>query len=296
MKKHTSLQIGGEAEVFISPDNVNDVVKFIVWAKKNSIPYVVIGDGTNILVKDNGIKGVVIVLTKIEEKFTIQKDKSDIYITVGAGAKLQRLCQFAIKKQFAGLNFALGIPGTVGGAICMNAGTSIGCMEEIIDCISVISDTGQIKEIEKDKIHFSYRQSTWTDKDTIDKLPVIVRCTLKLRCAKSSNFDIKADADKILKNRKISQPLGAMSAGCFFKNPLSGKMAGKTAGEIIDIARLKGTTIGGAKISTHHANFILNTNDAKALDIITLKTKIQKRVWELFKIKLEPEIKIIGED
>ncbi len=292
MSKHTSLRVGGPAQVFVAPESPEKLVELIKWCGQKEFSYTVFGNGTNLLVKDSGIHGVVIVLTKCLNKITqTVTDNNSVIVTALAGTRLQGLCSFAIDNGLEGMNFALGIPGTVGGGIIMNAGTAYGTMESVLDSIEILLPTGTNKILSKDNLCFGYRKLSWdTGKEDVHTSQSIILSGCF--CLHHSDPQkLKQEANEILKTRKKKQPTGLPGAGCFFKNPSSGK----TAGELIEMAGLKGKSIGGAKISSKHANFILNTGSASASDILALMELVQKKVLNLFNIELETEIKIVGE-
>jgi UDP-N-acetylmuramate dehydrogenase len=292
MSKHTHFRVGGPADAYVAPESIEDLVPLVSRLNKQGIPYRVIGDGTNLLVKDGGIRGIVIVLTKCLNKI-VQADAEgdDVVVNAMAGARMRMLCDFSIARGFEGMNFALGIPGTVGGAIMMNAGTSHGSMESVLDAIRVLTPEGQIENIGKEKLNFGYRELSWgNEKNESDQIPAIIlegRFCLRL----SDPEKLKKEAEAILRKRRKTQPIDFPSAGCFFKNPLSGK----TAGELIELAGLKGRKIGGAEISTKHANFIINQGNASSADILALMELVQEAVSKAFGVKLETEVNIVGE-
>lgn len=291
MSRHTSLRVGGPVDAYVTPESLDNLVKLVKWAWQRKLPYLVMGDGTNLLVKDNGISGIVIVMTKCLNKITQDKPgKDSVIVTAMAGARMQSLCSFALKRGFGGMNFALGIPGTVGGGIMMNAGTADDSMESVIDSIKVLLPTGQTKKIGKENLNFSYRKLSWDkEKDDIyHGQPVVLEG--RFRLYRSDPKKLNKDAETILKTRKKAQPMGSLSAGCFFKNPLSDK----SAGELIELAGLKGMRIGGAEVSSKHANFIMNTGKASAADILALSKLIQEKVSKMFNIELQTEVKIVG--
>jgi UDP-N-acetylmuramate dehydrogenase len=188
------------------------------------------------------------------------------------------------------MNFALGIPGSVGGGIMMNAGTSHGSMEDVLESITILLPTGEVRNIKKQKLDFAYRKLSWNKKD-MEGYPgqqiILDGC---FRLTPSDPEKLKKDARKILETRWQRQPRGLPSAGCFYKNPVSGK----TAGELIEMAGLKGKSIGGAKISSKHANFILNYHKACAADFLNLMQLVEETVLKKFNINLEREVKVVG--
>ncbi|MDO9566487.1 MAG: UDP-N-acetylmuramate dehydrogenase [Candidatus Desulfaltia sp.] len=294
MSRHTSLRVGGPAWAFVTPESFEKFLELIRWSKKNGIYCMVIGGGTNLLIKDGGINGIVVVLKKCLDGITgiagTGGEKGPVIITAMAGTRLQTLCSFAIDNGLEGMNFAIGIPGTVGGAIIMNAGAAYGSIAGVIDSIKVLLLTGETRVILRQNLQFDYRKLTWDRKitDIDDGQPIILSGCFSLR--PSDPQRLKKQAVEILKARKKRQPSGFPSAGCFFKNPASGK----TAGELIDLAGLKGKSIGGAKISSKHANFIVNKGNASAVDMLALMELVQKKVLKIFNIELESEITIVG--
>jgi len=291
MSKHTYFRVGGPAEAFIVPESIEQLAEITSWSGNNGIPYIVIGDGSNLLVKDNGIPGIVILLTKCLSGIVCSgKETEPILVTAMAGVRTHTLCRFAIREGLSGINFALGIPGTVGGAIIMNAGTSHGSISDILDSVNVMISSGAMLKITTDEMTFSYRKLSWnkllTDRGKGE--PIIIDGCFRLH--RSDPAMLKKEAGRILKKRQENQPAEMHSAGCFFKNP----PAGKTAGQLIDMAGLKGIKIGGAEISAKHANFIVNSGKATASDILELMRLAQKKVFDKFNINLEPEVKIVG--
>ncbi len=291
MRKHTSFRIGGPADVFATPRDLQEIYELICWARENRLPCFIIGDGTNLLVHDSGIRGIIITMTKGMKKISVEDKKSDFSVaTAMAGAKTSSLCRFAMDHNLKGMNWALGIPGTVGGGIMMNAGTSFGSVEKNLISVDILTPDGHTKKIERNKMNFSYRQlymNISTDSILPDS-PIITSGSFRL--FPEDPDMLKKEAREILDNRKSRQPLSAPSAGCFFKNPPDGK----TAGELIDLAGLKGERVGDAMISNKHANFIVNKNRAAASDVLKLMEIAREKVFKKFNVELEPEVKIIG--
>lgn len=291
MSAHTSLKVGGPAEAFVTPATPGDLQALIQWCGQREIPFLVIGAGTNLLVKDAGIAGIVIVLTKcLNQIATIGRGNGRVMVRAMAGARLHKLCTFAVAANLKGMNFALGIPGTVGGAIMMNAGTSYGWIEHVLEEITILSPAGDCQSITKKQMDFSYRKFSLKNGTADFKTghPIITDGLFALQL--SDARQLQQEAEEILKKRKASQPVHLPSAGCFFRNPASGR----PAGELIDRAGLKGKKIGGAQISLLHANFIINTGGACAGDMIALMESAQTAVLKMFNITLEPEVKIVG--
>jgi len=291
MSRHTYFRVGGPAEAFIVPESIEQLAKIISWSRDNGIPHIVIGNGSNLLVKDNGIPGIVILLTKCLNKIVFSgKETEPFLVTAMAGVSTQALCRFAIREGLSGMNFAIGIPGTVGGAIMMNAGTSYGSVSDILDSVNVMISSGAMLKIPKEEMAFSYRKLSWNINltDEYEGEPIIIDGCFRL--CRSDPALLKKEAGRILKKRRENQPAEMPSAGSFFKNP----PADKTAGQFIDMAGLKGIRVGGAEISAKHANFIVNTGGASASDILELMQLTQKKVFDKFNINLEPEVKIVG--
>ena len=283
---HTSFRIGGNADAYIEPENIEKLIDLIKWSNRKKINRFIKGDGTNLLIKDSGIRGITIDTTKYLDQVRIEK-KSDkeVIIRAMAGLKTGNLCNFAIKHGYKGIEFAYGMPGTIGGLIRGNAGTSLGSIENILKKLIIITKTGEIKTIKKKDMNFSYRNFSFKK----DKNPIIVKSFLKLDISEPEK--IKKDAERILANRKRSQPLGSLCAGCFFKNPAYGK----SAGALIELTGLKGKRIGDAQVSKKHANFIINRSNANAVEILELARIVRNEVKEQFAVELELEVKIVGE-
>jgi UDP-N-acetylmuramate dehydrogenase len=250
----------------------------------------VIGGGSNLLVKDGGIGGVVISLVRCLKDIRTTEGGSDVRLTAQAGVKLPSLCRYCIERGFAGLNFALGIPATVGGAIVMNAGTARGSMADVLESIDCLQPNGRRVRFNRRELDFSYRCLSWKENVPNGEgvIPIIVDGAFSLKPGDAKMLAV--EAEEILKMRTAKQPIDQPSAGCFFKNPAPDR----SAGELIEKAGLKGRQIGNARVSTRHANFIVNTGGATARDILALMELVQKRVAEKFEVELVPEVKIVG--
>jgi len=291
MSRHTSFGVGGPADVFVAPQEKAQLVALVRWLQENGLPYFIIGKGTNLLVLDQGIRGIVISMKHcLKDIHHTILNKENVLVTSGAAAWLNTLCKYASAKGFRGMNFALGIPGTVGGAMVMNAGTGHGSMADVVTAVVVLSPTGHPVKVEKDDLPFRYRGldlKKLPDSSGFQP-PIILEGEFCLSV--SDRHEIETESQTILQKRNKTQPLSQRSAGCFFKNPATGK----SAGELIDLAGLKGKQIGDAQVSTTHANFIINKDRASAADILELKALIQETVLSAFNITLEPEVKIVG--
>jgi UDP-N-acetylmuramate dehydrogenase len=291
MDRHTSLRVGGPAEVFAAPETVEDLQILIDWSREKGVSYLVIGKGTNLLVKDAGIRGIVIVLTKCLR--TIEEtgpQKDGVVVTAMAGANLTSLCSYALKRGLKGMNFSLGIPGTVGGGIKMNAGTSHGSMDNVIRSIDVLLPSGKTRSIERKALDFSYRKLSWNSESTDCQEDQTIILNGRFSFYPSDPEKLKKTAREIIKARHRKQPIGVSSAGCFFKNPATGP----TAGELIEMAGLKGKSFGGAEISSKHANFFINRRNASAADFLALIDLTEDEVLKKFNIHLEREVKVVG--
>ena len=290
MSRHTHFKVGGPADAFIAPESIEDLTQLVTWLDRKGIPLLILGDGTNLLVKDNGISGIVVALTKCTKKISKRADKNrEVIITAPAGAKLQELCSFAINNGLGGMNYAVGIPGTVGGAITMNAGTALGSTEDVLNDVLIMLPDGKTERVKKSEIDFSYRNLSFGKEINIYKGRIII-LEGSFRLYPFDAATLKEEAEKILSMRRKKQPVSFPSAGSFFKNPVHGKSAGR----LIEKAGLKGKKIGGAQVSEKHANFIINKGNASASDILGLMEFVQETVFKTFNIELEPEVKIVG--
>ncbi len=290
MAQYTSLRVGGPAEALIYPHNIAALCELLRFCSRRQIPYYIIGGGTNLLVKDKGIKGIVVSLKAFPNEISIKGEhKNSLIVEATAGVKTASLCQFAVENGLQGLNFAIGIPGTVGGAIVMNAGTTGGTVADVIDSLQVLHPDGTMKTYPKNELCFSYRALFFNYPEQASGKGVVILSGIFL-LEPSGRQELQIEAEKILKTRKRSQPSGWAGAGCFFKNPAGEK----SAGELIERAGLKGKYVGNAQISTKHANFLINTGGATAGDIIALMNEVKETVSRMFGVDLKPEVKIIG--
>jgi UDP-N-acetylmuramate dehydrogenase len=279
LKSHTSLRIGGPADVFCSPDNIEDLKKVISISKKYNIPFWVIGNGTNLLILDSGIRALVIKLNKGFKKIEF----SDKIVKVGAGVSLAYLSKMASDRELSGLEFACNIPGTLGGAIINNAGFKEDCMENVIQDVTFLTGENKIERTSKSNLNFNYRECNLKGKSV-----VILEATLLLK--KGNREEIELKIKENIKIRETKQPLDKFNTGSIFKNP-----PGYYAGELVEKVGAKGLSWGKAEISLKHANFIINNGDASSGDVLYLIEEIEKRVKKNFGIRLEREIEILGE-
>ncbi|MBI4713088.1 MAG: UDP-N-acetylmuramate dehydrogenase [Planctomycetes bacterium] len=273
LKRHTTFSIGGPARVFIKPRSLAETQSVYKFCKSEGIPVYILGAGSNILINDKGINGVV-----IKQAGLIISRKNTI-IKVSAAYPLMRLVKRAIDAGLSGLEPLAGIPGSVGGAVMMNAGGKYGEIGQVIKSVSVVNRKGETETWQKDKLKFGYRISN------LNKA-IIGEVVLQLKRRKTQL--VKNLVSAILAEKCQTQPLRDRSAGCVFKNPASGP----SAGALIDRAGLKGLAIGGAMVSHNHANFIVNTGNAKAGDVIALIDRIKEFVFKVSGIRLELEIEI----
>lgn len=276
MSKHTSFKIGGPAEIFIKVNEIKDLQSVLKISKENNIPITVIGNGSNVLVSDEGIKGIVV---KIElEKLEIEEDG---ILKVGSGVKLAFLAQKCLKEELEGFEFASGIPGTIGGAIRMNAGAHGSEMKDIVKNITYMTRDGNIQIISNEEAKFEYRNSIFSQNDYI-----ILEAEIQLR--KGNPEEIKSKIDEYAKYRKEKQPIEYPSAGSTFKRGNDFITA-----KLIDECGLKGYQIGGAQVSEKHAGFIINKGSATAEDVKKLMKYVEEQVYNKFGKKIEAEIEII---
>lgn len=280
MSKYTSFKCGGNASLLIIPDSIRGIKMIIDFCREKCIEPLVIGNGSNLLVTDGGINGVVI---KIGSKLSMIELLDETTIFCQAGASMKSLCMFALENSLSGLEFAYGIPGTLGGAVYMNAGAYGGEMKDVLDSCKHIGVDGEFGSLEKDELNLSYRHSAYSDNGY-----TILSAILKLK--KADKAEIKEAMDDKLRKRKEKQPLEYGSAGSTFKRP-----EGYFAGALIEQSGLKGYTVGGAQVSEKHAGFVINKSGATATDVLTLIRDVQDKVYEKFGVKLETEVKIIGE-
>lgn len=279
MCKHTSFKIGGNADVFIKAKTIDEIKTILDYTKKNDIPLTVMGNGSNLLVKDNGIRGITM-QTDINQ---LQINEQEQTVIATNGVKLGMLAAFLQKKGLSGFEFAGGIPGSIGGAIRMNAGAYGGELKDIVEEVTFMTREGNIKTLKKDELGFSYRHSRFCENDDI------ILCA-KLKLEKGNPDDIKKKMDDNLEHRKEKQPIELPSAGSTFK-----RGEDFISAKLIDESGLKGYKIGGAEVSTKHAGFVVNVGDATAQNVIDLVEYIRKTVYEKYQKKLELEIEIIGE-
>ncbi|MEW6067072.1 MAG: UDP-N-acetylmuramate dehydrogenase [Nitrospirota bacterium] len=281
MRNHTSLKIGGPADVFVMPEDISSLKNLLIALKKEGIPFLPLGGGTNVLIKDEGTEGVVINLNSFKKIEILNDDEKYVNLYVEAGTSAQRLVSFSREKGYSGIEWLAGIPGTVGGAIAGNAGAFGYEIKDVIISVWIINSDGVLTKLITKEIDFGYRRSGISQKELI----IAAEITLK----KDNEEDVSMRINDFLRKRKERQPIGQLSAGCVFKNPPD-----LSAGKLIDDAGCKGMRVGDVEVSNVHANFFINRGKANASDFLRLMERVINRVKEISGIILEPEIRIIG--
>lgn len=279
LSNYTYTETGGPAEVLIFPSSIEEVTKMMNWIKKEACQLTILGNASNLIVKDGGIRGITIIMTEIKNIET-EGDR----ISAGAGAAIIDVSQEALNHHLTGLEFACGIPGSIGGAIYMNAGAYGGEVKDCVESVQVLTRTGDVKTLSNKEMDFSYRHSYLMDENDI-----VLSVTFKLD--KGDYNKIKEKMDELTYLRTSKQPLEYPSCGSVFKRP-----EGYFTGKLIQDAGLQGLIHGGAQVSEKHAGFIVNINNATATDYQELIKHIQDEIYRIYKVKLEREVRIIGED
>ena len=281
MDQYTTFRVGGKAEAICFPNELELLRQIVSYLNRSNIPYLIVGKGSNLLIKDGGIKGVVIILKgKLASIET--NGINDESVSAGGGIAIVELLSYCSLNGLTGLEFLAGIPGTVGGAVFMNAGAYGKEIGSMIQEIQILTEQGELALLNGSRIAFSYRESH------IPKGLVIYK--VRFRLFKDDKNRITERIAEYLKRRKETQPLDYPSGGSVFRNPPNDH-----AGRLIEQVGLKGTSIGGASVSSKHANFIVNKGNAKASDILALMDLVRRKVMEQTGIDLEPEIRVIGE-
>lgn len=278
MKKHTTFRVGGPADVLVQPDETA-LAAILALCRQYHVPYSFIGNGSNLLVGDKGIRGVVIEMTDTMGNIEVDGTK----ITAQAGAMLSKIANTAASNGLGGMEFAAGIPGSVGGAVVMNAGAYGGEMKDIIEKVYVLDENGAQLELGRDALDFGYRHSCIPEKKYI-----VTKVVLEL--VPRNEAEIRSEMKELNEKRAEKQPLQYPSAGSTFKRP-----EGYFAGKLIMDAGLRGYQVGGAQVSEKHCGFVINKGDATAADICQLMRDISDKVQAQFGVVLEPEVKMIGE-
>ncbi|MGB4593077.1 MAG: UDP-N-acetylmuramate dehydrogenase [Coriobacteriia bacterium] len=278
MARHTSFRIGGPADLFVICDTVADLAETIGVLSDEEIPFVVVGKGTNLIVSDAGYRGAVLTLGKEFKRHAVE----DEYLRAGAACILAYLVQDAFSRGLGGLEFAVGVPGTLGGALAMNAGSRDAWIGHVTDSVTLYVPGEGLLRMPGREVVWAYRSSG------LPQRGIIVESVLKLASADPRR--IRLQMEQALDRRKESQPLGVPSAGSVFVNP-----EGDSAGRLIEAAGLKNTRMGGARVSDVHANFIVNDGGASAADVLGLIRKIKMTVRDSYGIELQPEVRFLGE-
>lgn len=279
LSKHTTIKIGGPADIYIEPNNTDSLSKALEIIKQHGVKWTVIGRGSNLLVADKGIEGVVIKLGAGMDNFELDGET----LTVGGGYSVIRLATIISKKGLSGLEFASGIPGSIGGAVYMNAGAHGSDMSKILVKARILFDDGTIEWLSNEELGFSYRTSILQE----ERPGICIEAVLQL--TKGEKEDIVAVMQKNKDYRRDTQPWNFPCAGSIFRNPLP-----NYAGQLVEAAGLKGYQIGGAKISEMHGNFIVNAGGATAQDVLDLIAFVKKTILEKYDVTMETEVEIIG--
>ncbi len=278
MSRHTTFKTGGPASLFIRPDSLEQLKKVVALLKRAEVPYFILGNGSNLLVSDKGYDGAII----STDKFTDIRLEDEKTIYAEAGVKNSAIAAFARDNSLTGFEFAAGIPGSLGGAVIMNAGAYGGEMKLIVKEVRALSPQGEIIRLDNEALRFDYRTSALKGKDFI-----VISALLELE--KGDKDEISAQMNELALKRKEKQPLEYPSAGSTFKRP-----EGYFAGKLIEDSGLRGYTVGGAMVSDKHCGFVINKGEATSKDIYTLILNVQNTVHEKFGVRLEPEVILLG--
>lgn len=279
MKKHTTFRLGGPADYYLSPGNPEQIADILHICEEEKLPYFILGNGSNLLVSDKGFRGVVIQIYKNMNQVLVEGSK----IKAQAGALLSLIAKRAVEAGLGGMEFASGIPGTLGGAAVMNAGAYGGEMKDILESVTVLTQEGEICRLEASELELGYRTSVIKEKGYI-----VLEAVLSL--TPGDREAIQARMDELKVQRVTKQPLEFASAGSTFKRP-----EGYFAGKLIQDAGLRGYKKGGAQVSEKHCGFVINVGDATAADVVGLIRDVQKKVYDKFQVKLETEVKFLGD-
>lgn len=279
MSEHTSFKVGGPADIMVLPSTINQLITAVEVCRQSSCPYYIMGNGTNLLVRDGGYRGVIVKTAANMKDCKIEGEK----VYGQSGILLSTLSKYIAEAALEGFEFASGIPGTLGGAVAMNAGAYDGEMKDVIEWARVITSDGDIMTYSKNQLDMGYRTSAIQKYDLI-----VLDCGMKF--SRGNRADIEDRINRHTRMRRAKQPLHLPSAGSTFKRP-----EGYYAGKLIEDSGLKGARIGDAQVSELHCGFIVNLGKASAKDIIALINHVRKEVKNSFKVELQPEVKVIGE-
>lgn len=280
MKKHTTFEIGGPCDVMLVPENEEQVVNGLRVIKENGFSYMVIGNGSNLLISDKGLRKVIIKLGEAFSDLKIEGEK----LTVQAGAELSKAAKKSIEKNLTGMEYVSGIPGNIGGAITMNAGAYGGEMKDIVESVKVLGQDLEIHTYSNEEMHFSYRHSRVQEEDLI-----VLEVVLSLK--EGNPDEIKELYDSLTERREDKQPLEYASAGSTFKRP-----EGHYAGKLIDDAGLRGYRYKNAMVSEKHCGFVINVGGSTCEEVLHVIHHIQKEIYDKYRVELQPEVKILGEE
>lgn len=278
MKEYTTFRVGGPADVLVEPSDAESLSTIVSALKENGIPYYILGNGSNVLVKDKGFRGVIVRIGRAMSAVSVMGDT----VEAGAGALLSAAAREAAEHSLTGLEFASGIPGSVGGAVFMNAGAYGGEMKHVVSNVTAADSDGSVRVYSAAECDFGYRHSVFEKNGSIV-------LSVKMKLEKGDRAEISSYMKDLAERRRSKQPLNLPSAGSTFKRP-----AGHFAGQLIDEAGMRGASLGGAQVSPKHAGFVVNNGDATADDILSLIKLVQMRVKENSGVDLETEIRIIG--
>lgn len=279
MSRHTTFRIGGPADFYLCPHSTNEVQEIVEICKEEKLPYFVLGNGSNLLVSDKGYRGVVIQLWKNFSDITVK----DCCIQAKAGALLSKVAAEALEAGLTGMEFASGIPGTIGGAAFMNAGAYGGEMKDIIKSVKVLDTQGEVRVLPKEELKMGYRTSIVKEKG-------YTVLSVELELTRGNQEEIRNTMEDLKESRTSKQPLEMPSAGSTFKRP-----EGYFAGKLIMDSGLRGFSVGGAQVSEKHCGFVVNKGGATAMDVLNLIREVQRRVKEQFGVDLETEVRFLGE-
>lgn len=279
MKLHTTFRIGGPADYFVWPETQEEIGKILALCREYEIPWFVMGNGSNLLVSDQGYRGVILQIFKNYNKVLVEGE----CLKVQAGALLSACAAKALEAGLTGMEFASGIPGTIGGAVVMNAGAYGGEMKDILESVTVLTKEGDIRQFTVEEMEMGYRTSIVKKRDDI-----VLETVLRLK--KGNPEEIRGVMDELKERRVSKQPLEFPSAGSTFKRP-----EGYFAGKLIMDAGLRGYQVGGAQVSEKHCGFVINKEEATAADVMQLMKDVQRQVQQQFGVELQPEVRFLGE-
>lgn len=282
MREITGLCIGGPADVMVTPDDPISVKNLLMLLKKKGIPFLTIGGGTNLLVRDKGIDGVVVSLRQFRRIEVLKEENETVELFAEAGVPLQKLVNFCREKGYSGIEGLAGIPGTLGGAIFGNSGSYGTEIRDVLESVAIMDGSGRLGRFRPEGLGLTYRGSSIGPTDLI--------LSANIRMKRDEKEAVASRTDAFLAEKKKTQPIGERSAGCVFKNPPEGPPAGK----LIDEAGCKGLRMGSVEVSAVHANFFINTGNGTADDYLSLMQEVSYRVQQRFNVTLEPEVRVVG--